>query len=126
MFGVREPLVQAPGLHFNTGQQDPGVRDPDRRIETQADSEPQLIKESTLSFKVALSFLQTHLALSFLDEDTTKALDHLANLETIKQHMESSQDMLKAVESWSTMEPEVTTLLAELQYAKAAKQLAEV
>ncbi|KIJ23175.1 hypothetical protein M422DRAFT_276304 [Sphaerobolus stellatus SS14] len=23
-FGVREPLVRAPGLHFNTGQQDPG------------------------------------------------------------------------------------------------------
>ncbi|KIJ50489.1 hypothetical protein M422DRAFT_27443 [Sphaerobolus stellatus SS14] len=83
------------------------------------------LRESTLSLKVALSFLQTRLASSLADEDTTKALDRLANLDTIKRHMESSRDVLKEAESWSTMEPEVTTLLAELQYAKAAERLAE-
>lgn len=39
--------------------------------------------------------------------------------------MEASRDVLREAESWSTLESEVTSLLAELQYAKAAERLAE-
>jgi len=83
------------------------------------------LRESTLALKAGLSSLQARLASSLADEETTKALDRLAHLDTIKRRMESSRDVLKEAESWSTLEPEVTSLLSELQYAKAAERLAE-
>ncbi|KAF9010518.1 Golgi complex component 7-domain-containing protein [Cyathus striatus] len=58
--------------------------------------------------------------------DTTKiALEELHRLDTIKQRMESTKEVLRDAESWSTLELEVTSLLAERNYAKAAERLAE-
>lgn len=83
------------------------------------------LRESALNLKQALTNLQAKLASSTEDQTTTDALDKLTYLDTVKRQMEASRDVLKEAESWSTLESEVTSLLAELQYAKAAERLAE-
>lgn len=85
----------------------------------------QFLRESTLSLKLALSSLQTRLSSSLGDPKTTQALERLSYLDTVKNRMEASRDVLREAESWSTLESEVTSLLAELQYEKAAERLAE-
>ncbi|KAF8513630.1 Golgi complex component 7-domain-containing protein [Gautieria morchelliformis] len=85
----------------------------------------QFLRESTLTLKLALSSLQSRLSSSLGDHETTQALDRLAYLDTVKNHMEASRDVLREAESWSTLESEVTALIAELQYEKAAERLAE-
>ncbi|KAJ7072170.1 Golgi complex component 7-domain-containing protein [Mycena amicta] len=56
---------------------------------------------------------------------TQSALDRLQLLDTIKSRMEAARDVLREAESWSTLELEVTSLLAEKSYAKAAERLSE-
>ena len=58
-------------------------------------------------------------------ERITDALDQLRVLDTVKKRMESARDVLREAESWSTLELEVTSLLAEHNYAKAADRLSE-
>lgn len=83
------------------------------------------LRESALNLKQALSSLQAKLATSTQDQTTTDALEKLTYLDTVKRQMEASRDVLKEAENWSTLESEVISLLAELQYAKAAERLAE-
>lgn len=83
------------------------------------------LRESALALKVALSSLQTRLSTSLADEATHQALDRLAYLDMVKRRMELSRDVLREAESWSTLEQEVTALLAELQYSRAAERLAD-
>ncbi|TRM69427.1 Golgi complex component 7-domain-containing protein [Schizophyllum amplum] len=56
---------------------------------------------------------------------TSTALDHLKTLDTMKRNMEEAREVLREAESWSTLELEVTSLLAEQNYAKAAERLSE-
>uniref|UniRef100_D8Q8Y0 Conserved oligomeric Golgi complex subunit 7 n=1 Tax=Schizophyllum commune (strain H4-8 / FGSC 9210) TaxID=578458 RepID=D8Q8Y0_SCHCM len=56
---------------------------------------------------------------------TGAALDQLKSLDTIKRNMEEAREVLREAESWSTLELEVTSLLAEQNYAKAAERLSE-
>ncbi|KAF7376288.1 Expansin-like EG45 domain-containing protein [Mycena sanguinolenta] len=56
---------------------------------------------------------------------TRTALDRLQLLDTIKTRMEAAREVLREAESWSTLELEVTSLLAEKSYAKAAERLSE-
>ncbi|KAF8628903.1 hypothetical protein AX15_003684 [Amanita polypyramis BW_CC] len=58
-------------------------------------------------------------------EKTNDALDQLRLLDTVKRRMEASRDVLREAESWSTLELEVTSLLGEHNYAKAAGRLSE-
>ena len=58
-------------------------------------------------------------------ERTSDALDQLRVLDTVKKRMEAVRDVLREAESWSTLELEVTSLLAEHNYAKAADRLSE-
>lgn len=58
-------------------------------------------------------------------QDTRNTLNNLQQLDTIKGHMEAAREVLREAESWSTLELEVTSLLAERSYAKAAERLAE-
>lgn len=85
----------------------------------------QFLRESTLTLKLALSSLQTRLSSSLGDHETNQALERLTYLDTVKNRMEASRDVLREAESWSSLEPEVTSLLAEVQYEKAAERLAE-
>ena len=57
--------------------------------------------------------------------ETVMALDRLQTLDTMKRHMEAAREVLREAESWSTLELEVTSLLGEQSYAKAAERLSE-
>lgn len=56
---------------------------------------------------------------------TGVALDRLRLLDTVKSRMESTREVLREAESWSSLELEVTALLAEKNYAKGAERLSE-
>ncbi|KAJ6625462.1 Golgi complex component 7-domain-containing protein [Mycena sp. CBHHK59/15] len=56
---------------------------------------------------------------------TRAAIDKLQLLDSIKSRMEAAREVLREAESWSTLELEVTSLLAEKSYAKAAERLSE-
>ncbi|KAJ6499131.1 Golgi complex component 7-domain-containing protein [Mycena sanguinolenta] len=56
---------------------------------------------------------------------TRAALDQLQLLDSMKTRMEAAREVLREAESWSTLELEVTSLLAEKSYAKAAERLSE-
>ena len=58
-------------------------------------------------------------------DTTSVALDHLRHLATIKTRMEAAREALREAESWGSLESEVTSLLAERSYAKAAERLSE-
>ncbi|KAJ6587083.1 Golgi complex component 7-domain-containing protein [Mycena vulgaris] len=56
---------------------------------------------------------------------TRTALDRLQLLDSMKSRMEAAREVLREAESWSTLELEVTSLLAEKSYAKAAERLSD-
>jgi hypothetical protein len=56
---------------------------------------------------------------------TDAILQQLHDLDLIKNRMESTREVLREAESWSTLELEVTSLIAEKNYAKAAERLSE-
>ncbi|KAK0461275.1 Golgi complex component 7-domain-containing protein [Desarmillaria tabescens] len=56
---------------------------------------------------------------------TQDALNKLHVLDTMKSHMELAREVLREAESWSTLEIEVTSLLSDNNYAKAAARLSE-
>jgi conserved oligomeric Golgi complex subunit 7 len=58
-------------------------------------------------------------------KETITALDNLHHLDKIKNRMEASREVLREAESWSTLEHEVTALITEKSYAKAAERLSE-
>ncbi|TFK20985.1 hypothetical protein FA15DRAFT_759046 [Coprinopsis marcescibilis] len=57
--------------------------------------------------------------------ETSAALDNLHHLDTVKGRMEAARDVLQEAESWSTLEMEVTSLIGERNYIKAAERLSE-
>ncbi|KAK7472688.1 hypothetical protein VKT23_000800 [Stygiomarasmius scandens] len=60
-----------------------------------------------------------------IPQETEVALEQLKRLDTMKRNMEAAREMLKEAESWSTLELEVTSLLSERNYGKAASRLSE-
>jgi len=58
-------------------------------------------------------------------KETSEALDNLHLLDTIKGRMTAAREVLREAESWSTLEQEVTSLIMEKSYAKAAERLSE-
>lgn len=60
-----------------------------------------------------------------IPDSTSAALEDLRHLDMIKKRMEATRDALKEAESWSSLELEVTSLLGERNYAKAAERLSE-
>ncbi|KAJ3494717.1 hypothetical protein NLJ89_g10747 [Agrocybe chaxingu] len=60
-----------------------------------------------------------------IPKETSAALDNLHQLDTVKGRMEAAREVLREAESWSTLEHEVTSLIAEKSYAKAAERLSE-
>lgn len=57
--------------------------------------------------------------------DTDAALARLHYLDTVKRNMEAAREVLREAESWSTLESDVTSLLGEKNYEKAAERLSE-
>lgn len=56
-------------------------------------------------------------------DTTSSVLEKLRYLDTIKLRMEAARDVLRETESWGALEAEVSTLLADKAYARAAARL---
>ncbi len=79
--------------------------------------------DGALSVQAALNNLTTR-SLTFSPQSSA-TLDKLHSLDTIKRNMELARDVLREAESWSTLESEVSSLLSEQSYEKAAEKLSE-
>ncbi|KAG5654412.1 hypothetical protein H0H81_003236 [Sphagnurus paluster] len=82
------------------------------------------MKDSAISLQSSLVRVLES-AKDAVPDSTSLALDHLRHLDLVKRRMEATRDALREAESWSSLELEVTTLLAERSYAKAAERLSE-
>ncbi|KAJ4001598.1 oligomeric Golgi complex subunit 7 [Lentinula boryana] len=82
------------------------------------------IKDSALSLQNSLVAVHAR-SRAAIPDSTASALEQLRRLDTIKSHMEAAREVLREAESWSTLELEVTSMLAERNYAKAASRLSE-
>ncbi|KAI9455416.1 Golgi complex component 7-domain-containing protein [Russula earlei] len=83
----------------------------------------QFMRDGALSLQAALNNLTTHS--SSFSPQSSATLDRLHSLDTIKRNMQLARDVLREAESWSTLESEVSSLLSEQSYEKAAEKLSE-
>ncbi|KAH9964963.1 Golgi complex component 7-domain-containing protein [Russula dissimulans] len=83
----------------------------------------QFMRDGALSVQLALNNLTTRS--SSFSPQSSATLDKLHSLDTIKRNMELARDVLREAESWSTLESEVSSLLSEQNYEKAAEKLSE-
>ncbi|KAI9459880.1 Golgi complex component 7-domain-containing protein [Lactarius psammicola] len=81
------------------------------------------MRDGALSVQVALNSV-TNRSASFSPQSSA-TLDRLHSLDIVKRHMELARDVLREAESWSTLESEVSSLLSEQNYEKAAEKLSE-
>lgn len=82
------------------------------------------MRESALSLQGILHKVESESKPS-LGADTDAALEKLHYLDTVKRNMEATREVLREAESWSTLESDVTSLLGEKNYEKAAERLSE-
>ena len=82
------------------------------------------MKESAISLQTSLRKLQ-HASTSAESPETKDALERLHYLDSVKRGMEAARDVLREAESWSSLESEVSSLLSEQNYEKAAETLSE-
>ena len=84
----------------------------------------QFLKDNALSLQVSLAKVHQS-SRGVVPDGTTEALNRLRLLDIAKSQMESARDVLREAESWGSLELEVTSLLAERGYRKAAERLSE-
>ncbi|TCD64026.1 hypothetical protein EIP91_004660 [Steccherinum ochraceum] len=82
------------------------------------------MRDSALSLQSLLHGVETK-SKSSVASATTAALDQLHYLDTVKRNMYAAREVLREAESWSTLESDVTSLLGEQNYEKAAERLSE-
>ena len=82
------------------------------------------MRESALSLQGTLHTVESK-SKSSLGAETDAALEKLHDLDTVKRNMEATREVLREAESWSTLESDVTSLLGEKNYEKAAERLSE-
>lgn len=86
----------------------------------------QLMRENALLLRFTLDGIRKRSnASSDKDSPVTKVMEKLKVLDLIKQRMEAARDVLREAESWSTLESEVTALVSETSFGKAAERLEE-
>lgn len=89
------------------------------------------MRESAISLQEALQTIEkTRGTSSALPSeptsvDTTQVLERLHHLDTVKTALEKSYSVLREAESWSSLDSEITTLIASQSYAPAASRLSE-
>jgi hypothetical protein len=81
------------------------------------------MRDGALSVQVSLNNLTTRS--SSFSPQSSATLDKLHPLDTIKKNMGLARDVLREAESWSTLESEVSSLLSEQSYEKAAEKFSE-
>ncbi|KAK0195398.1 Golgi complex component 7-domain-containing protein [Armillaria mellea] len=82
------------------------------------------MKDGALTLQSGLLHVRSR-AKAAVPLSTQDALDKLHVLDTMKSHMEAAREVLREAESWSTLEIEVTSLLSDHNYSKAAARLSE-
>ena len=89
----------------------------------------QLMRENALLLRFTLDGIRKRSvgAGSVLGENSevAKVMEKLRVLDLVKARMEAARDVLREAESWSTLESEVTALVGERAYGKAAERLEE-
>ncbi|BEI80461.1 hypothetical protein CcaverHIS002_0109900 [Cutaneotrichosporon cavernicola] len=92
----------------------------------------QFMRESAVSLQSSLHLVQDRVARQAAPAEvegdearTHRALERLGHLDKLKTRMESARDILAEAESWSTLEGEITSLVAEKSWTKAGERLAE-
>ncbi|KAJ1299652.1 hypothetical protein OPQ81_009104 [Rhizoctonia solani] len=88
----------------------------------------QVMREAALSLQSALHTLQSSSATNTLlpasNNETTSALERLHTLSQTHSNMAAAHELLKKAEAWSTLESDVTRLLANSEFDAAADRLA--
>ncbi|KAK0485786.1 Golgi complex component 7-domain-containing protein [Armillaria novae-zelandiae] len=82
------------------------------------------MKDGALTLQSGLLHVRSR-AKAAVPLSTQDALDKLHLFDTMKSHMEAAREVLREAESWSTLEIEVTSLLSDHNYSKAAARLSE-
>lgn len=82
------------------------------------------VRDGALSLQSLMNDLSVQ-ANGALSAETKSALSKLHTLDLIKQNMSTARYVLREAESWSTLESEVSSLLMEQNYEKAAEKLNE-
>ncbi|KAH9918653.1 Golgi complex component 7-domain-containing protein [Fomitopsis serialis] len=82
------------------------------------------MRDGALSLQSILQNVETKSKASVAAE-TNAALERLHFLDTVKHNMEAAREVLREAESWGTLESDVTSLLGEKNYEKAAERLSE-
>ncbi|GAA5971472.1 hypothetical protein JCM3765_007915 [Sporobolomyces pararoseus] len=85
----------------------------------------QLMRENALLLKFTLDGIQKRGTGFDSNSPVGKVIEKIRVLDLIKQRMESSRDVLREAESWSSLESEVSGLVQEGQYLKASERLQE-
>lgn len=86
----------------------------------------QLLRENALLVKFTLD--QVRLAnhgFTGRDSDVHQVVERVRELDLVKSRLEAARDVLREAESWSTLEPEVTQLVDDREFVKAAERLRE-
>lgn len=84
----------------------------------------QFMRDGAVSLQTTLRGVHES-ANSAIPPDASAALEQLKQLHTMRVNMEAAREVLREAESWSTLEMEITSLLTERSYAKAATRLSE-
>ncbi|PCH45130.1 hypothetical protein WOLCODRAFT_139400 [Wolfiporia cocos MD-104 SS10] len=82
------------------------------------------MRDGALSLQSVLHNVESQSRTSVAAE-THAALDRLHFLDTVRRNMEAARVVLREAESWGTLESDVTSLLGEKNYEKAAERLSE-
>ncbi|GAA5990374.1 hypothetical protein JCM10908_007342 [Rhodotorula pacifica] len=85
----------------------------------------QLMRENALLLRFTLDGIRKRGGGFGTDSEVGQVLEQMRTLDLVKERMEAARDVLREAESWSTLESEVTGLVGEEQYSKAAERLAE-
>ena len=87
----------------------------------------QLMRENALLLRFTLDGIRKRAKGTGTDGDSpvSQVMERLRVLDLVKARMEAARDVLREAESWSTLESEVTALVGEQAYAKAAERLEE-
>lgn len=88
----------------------------------------QFMRESALALQRELNTIHSSSGTSIVaapNDSTSRALEQLQFLDSVKKGMEAARAVLQEAENWSTLESEITSLIKEASYAKAAIRLSE-
>ncbi|KAL4253669.1 Conserved oligomeric Golgi complex subunit 7 [Abortiporus biennis] len=82
------------------------------------------MRDGALSLQGMLKDVETR-SKSSISSSISSALDQLHLLDTMKRNMVAAREVLREAESWGALESDVTSLLREQNYEKAAERLNE-